>query len=116
MFNISLDSIEKNNIISLFHKSDFGSERENNLYVSGALNQFDQYSQIRENPNNFNALKDKENCKTKTLKIEGKNKKNEIIENENKSIKNEESEDKSKSPKNEESNRNVEQEYLNLQS
>ena len=114
MFNISLDSIEKNNIISLFHTSDFGSERENNLYVSGALNQFDQYSQISENPNNFNALKDKENCKTKTLKIEGKNKKNEIIENENKSIKNEESEDKSKSPKNEESNRKVEQEYLNL--
>ena len=114
MFNISLDSIEKNNIISLFHTSDFGSERENNLYVSGALNQFDQYSQISENPNNFNVLKDKENCKTKTLKIEGKNKKNEIIENENKSIKNEESEDKSKSPKNEESNRKVEQEYLNL--
>ena len=81
MFNTSLDSIEKNNTISLFHTSDFGSERENNLYVSVELNQLDQYSQISENPNNFNALKDKEDCKTKTLITESKNKKNEIIEN-----------------------------------
>ena len=114
MFNISIDTIERNNNSSLFHTSDIGSEKGNNSCVSGALNQFDQYSQISENPNNFNALKEKEDCKTNTVKNEGKNKKNEIIENEKQSIKNEESEDESKSPKNEESNRNVEQEDLNL--
>lgn len=107
MFNISIDDLD--------------SETGNNSYVSGTLNQFDQLSQISDNPNNFNVLKDKEDCKT--VKIEGKNK---IIEDENKSLKNEESEDESKSPKNEESknenkspkneesDRNVEQEDWNL--
>ena len=47
--------IERNNNSSLFHTSDIGSEKGNNSCVSGALNQFDQYSQISENPNNFNA-------------------------------------------------------------
>ena len=83
MYNISID--------------DLNSETGNNSYVSGTLNQFDQLSQISDNPNNFNVLKDKEDCKT--VKIEGKNK---IIENDYKSL------------KNEESDRNVEQEDWNL--
>ena len=83
MFNISIDDLD--------------SETGNNSYVSGTLNQFDQLSQISDNPNNFNVLKDKEDCKT--VKIEGKNK---IIENDYKSL------------KNEESDRNVEQEDWNL--
>ena len=69
------------------------SETGNNSYVSGTLNQFDHLNQISDNQNNFNVLKDKEDCKT--VKIEGKNK---IIENDYKSL------------KNEESDRNVEQE------
>ena len=83
MFNISIDDLD--------------SETGNNSYVSGTLNQFDQLSQISDNPNNFNVLKDKEDCKI--VKIEGKNK---IMEDENKSL------------KNEESDRNVEQEDWNL--
>ena len=83
MFNISIDDLD--------------SETGNNSYVSGTLNQFDQLNQISDNPNNFNVLKDKEDCKT--VKIEGKNK---IIENDYKSL------------KNEESDRNVEQEDWNL--
>ena len=83
MYNISID--------------DLNSETGNNSYVSGTLNQFDQLSQISDNPNNFNVLKDKEDCKT--VKIEGKNK---IIEDDYKSL------------KNEESDRNVEQEDWNL--
>ena len=109
MSNISIENILKHNNSTLFQTSEFGSERGNNSYVSRILNQFDRLSQISDNPNNFNVLKDKEDCKT--VKIEGKNK---IIEDENKSLKNEESEDESKSPKNEESDRNVEQEDLTL--
>ena len=75
MFNINIDTIEQNNNLTLFNMSDFGSEKGNNSYVFGELNQFDQYSQISDKPNIFNALKEKEDCKTNTVKNEAKIKK-----------------------------------------